>query len=88
MYQSMRDYFNKKKCHFGKSWIRTFSRKVALIRIFIDPLSPPGEFSDGNLNVRGSFEKFVDWRQYTAVMQREAMTVMPSCGSGDNIVVT
>jgi hypothetical protein len=30
---------------------------------------------------------FVDWRQYAAVMQREAVTVMPSCRGGGNVVV-
>jgi hypothetical protein len=39
------------------------------------------------LNVRGPFEKFVDWRQCAAVMQREAVTVMPSCSGGVNVVV-
>jgi hypothetical protein len=38
-------------------------------------------------NIRGPFEKFVDWRQYAAVMQREAVTVMPSCNGGNNAVV-
>jgi hypothetical protein len=33
------------------------------------------------------FEKFVDWRQCADVMQREAMTVIPSCSGGDNVVV-
>jgi hypothetical protein len=37
--------------------------------------------------LRGPFEKFVDWRQCAAVMQREAVTVMPSCGDGGNVVV-
>jgi hypothetical protein len=37
--------------------------------------------------VRGPFDKFVDWRQYTAVMQRETVTVMPSCSGGGNVVV-
>jgi hypothetical protein len=32
--------------------------------------------------LRGSFEKFVDWRQCPAVMQRKAVTVMPSCSGG------
>jgi hypothetical protein len=37
----------------------------------------------GNLrNVQGPFEKMVDWRQFAAVMQRKAVTVMPSCGGG------
>jgi len=36
---------------------------------------------------RGPFEKFVDWRQCTAIMQREAVTVMPSCSGGGNVVV-
>jgi hypothetical protein len=35
----------------------------------------------------GHLKKFVDWRQCAAVMQREAVTVMPSCGGGDNVVV-
>jgi hypothetical protein len=37
-------------------------------------------------DVRGPFEKFVDWR--AAVMQREEVTVMPSCSGGGNVVVT
>jgi hypothetical protein len=37
--------------------------------------------------LRGTFEKFVDWRQYTAFMQREAVTVTPSCSGGGNVVV-
>jgi hypothetical protein len=35
----------------------------------------------------GPFENFVDWRQCAAVMQREAMTVTPSCSGGGNVVV-
>jgi hypothetical protein len=38
-------------------------------------------------HVRGPFVKFVDWRQCAAVMQREAMTVTPSCSGGGNVVV-
>jgi hypothetical protein len=38
--------------------------------------------------IRGLFETFVDWRQCIAVMQREAVTVMPSCSGGGNAVVT
>jgi hypothetical protein len=34
-----------------------------------------------------SFEKFMDWGQCAAVMQREAVTVMPSCRGGGNAVV-
>jgi hypothetical protein len=41
-----------------------------------------------NRNIRGSFVKFVDWLQCAAIMQREAVTVMASCGGGDNVVVT
>jgi hypothetical protein len=33
------------------------------------------------------FEKFVDWRQCAAVMQSEAVTFMPSCSGGCNLVV-
>jgi uncharacterized membrane protein len=38
-------------------------------------------------NIRGRFEKFVDWQQCAAVMQREAVTLMPSCSGEDNVVV-
>jgi hypothetical protein len=37
--------------------------------------------------IRGSFEKFVDWRQCAAAMQKEAVTVIPSCCGGGNVVV-
>jgi hypothetical protein len=37
--------------------------------------------------IRGSFEKLVDWRQCATVMQREAVTLMPSCSGGGNVVV-
>jgi hypothetical protein len=40
-----------------------------------------------NMRLRGPLEKFVDWRQCTAVTQREAVTVMPSCSSGGNVAV-
>jgi hypothetical protein len=32
--------------------------------------------------IRGPFERFVDWRQCTAVMQREAVTVMLNFSGG------
>jgi hypothetical protein len=35
-------------------------------------------------NIRGPFEKFVDWRQCATVMQREAV---PNCSGGGNVVV-
>jgi hypothetical protein len=35
----------------------------------------------------GPFEKFVDWRQLVAVMQRDAVTIMPSCSGGGNVIV-
>jgi len=37
--------------------------------------------------LRRPFEKFVDWRQYAAVVQREAVTVTSSCIGGGNVVV-
>jgi hypothetical protein len=33
------------------------------------------------------FEKFVDWRQCAAVMQEEAVIVMPGFNGGGNVVV-
>jgi hypothetical protein len=30
---------------------------------------------------------FVDWRQCAAVMQKEAVAVIPSCSGGGNVVV-
>jgi predicted ATPase len=44
-------------------------------------------YPDIALNIRRSFEKFVDWRQCTALMQMKAVTVMPSCSGGGNVVV-
>jgi hypothetical protein len=41
----------------------------------------------GDWNIRGPFEKFVDLRKCAAVMQRETVTVMPSCSGGGNVVV-
>jgi hypothetical protein len=38
-------------------------------------------------DLRGPFERFVDWRQCTALMQREAVTVMLSWSGGGNVVV-
>jgi hypothetical protein len=38
-------------------------------------------------HVRGPFAKFVEWQQCVAVMQREAVTVMPSYNDGGNVVV-
>jgi hypothetical protein len=37
--------------------------------------------------IRGPFEKFVDWLHCAAVMQWEAVTVIPSCSGGGNVVV-
>jgi hypothetical protein len=39
------------------------------------------------VNVGGPSEKFVDWREGAAIMQREMVTVMPSCSGGGNVVV-
>jgi hypothetical protein len=38
-------------------------------------------------DIQGPLEKYVDWRQCAAVMQREVVTVMPSCSGGGNVVV-
>jgi hypothetical protein len=50
-----------------------------------------GSLRKGNYRVfnviRWSFEKFVDWWQYAAVMQRKAATVIPNYSDGGNIVV-
>jgi hypothetical protein len=37
--------------------------------------------------IGGPFAKFMDWRLCAAVMKREAVTVMPSCNGGGNVVV-
>jgi hypothetical protein len=37
--------------------------------------------------MQGPFERFVDWWQCAAVMQREAVAVMQSCSGGGNVVV-
>jgi hypothetical protein len=40
-----------------------------------------------DLGTGGPFENFVDWRKCAAVMQKEAVTVMPSCSGGGNVLV-
>jgi hypothetical protein len=45
------------------------------------------EISLLQIQIRGPFEKFVDWRQCAAVMQREAVTIMSSFSGGGNVVV-
>jgi len=40
-----------------------------------------------SLHLRGPFAKFVDWRQCAAIMQRQTVTVMPTCSGGGNVVV-
>jgi hypothetical protein len=40
-----------------------------------------------SVHVRGPLEKFVNWRQCAAVMEREAVIVMPSCSGGGIVVV-
>jgi hypothetical protein len=37
--------------------------------------------------IQGPFEKFVDWRQCTAVMQREAMTYVVVVGQHSSVVL-
>jgi hypothetical protein len=39
------------------------------------------------IKIRRPFEKFADWRHCAAVMQREAVTVMPSRSGLGNVVV-
>jgi len=39
------------------------------------------------MKIQGPFERFMDWWHCAAVMQREVVTVMPSCSGGGNIVV-
>jgi hypothetical protein len=39
------------------------------------------------IDIQGPFEKLVDWWKYAAVMQRELVSVMPSCSGGGNVVV-
>jgi hypothetical protein len=48
---------------------------------------PSGKYKAFDLNIQGPFEKFVDWQQCATVMQREAVTVMPSCSGRVNIVM-
>jgi len=57
-----------------------FVYKMTTVSCFLD-------YVTRRIVIRGSSEKFVDWRQCAAVMQRDAMTVMPSCNGGGNAVV-
>jgi hypothetical protein len=40
-----------------------------------------------NSIIRRPFEKFVDWRQCAAILQREEVTVMPSYRGGGKVLV-
>jgi hypothetical protein len=42
---------------------------------------------DRKIIFKRQFEKFVDWRQCAAVMQREAVTVTLNCIGGGSVVV-
>jgi hypothetical protein len=59
--------------HWSLSWARWIQ-------------SAPSHHISLRFILRGQFERFVDWRQCAAVMQRETVTVTPSC-SGGNVVV-
>jgi hypothetical protein len=60
---------------------------VVVLTYFISKTTQRVLITFGVGNVRGPFERFVDWRQCAAVMQREAVTVMPSCSGWGNVVV-
>jgi hypothetical protein len=45
------------------------------------------KYTDIYVYVGRPFEKFVDWWQCAAVLQREAVTVMTICSGGGNVVV-
>jgi hypothetical protein len=51
-----------------------------------DPITGPFKISI-LYNLRRPFVKFVDWQHCAAVMQREAVIVMPSCSGGGYVVV-
>jgi hypothetical protein len=55
--------------------------------LFLKGQSTPRWNRHIKLRVRGPFAKFVDWHQCSAVMQRKAVTLMPSCSGGGNVVV-
>jgi hypothetical protein len=41
-----------------------------------------------DLKLGAPFEKFLDWRQCAAGIQREVVTVTPTCSGGVNVVVS
>jgi hypothetical protein len=59
------------------------SYRGGLVRLFVCPHVTSWRLLN---NLREPFAKFVDWWQCAAVIQRKAVTVMPSC-SGGNVVV-
>jgi len=63
-----------------------YLRTAVLYLVYIKTLFGP-HVSGCADDVRGPFEKFVNWRQCAVVMQRKAVTVMPSCSGGGNVVV-
>jgi hypothetical protein len=59
---------------------RSGLQRLRILAVFLTPTKNVGQ-------VRGPFDKFVDWRQCAAVMQREALTLIPSFSGGGNVVV-
>jgi hypothetical protein len=45
------------------------------------------EVRETTIYIRGPFKKLADWRQCAAVMQREAVNIMPSCSGGGNVIL-
>jgi hypothetical protein len=70
------------------TWIYTFTPPVRLHGVVLSYRENfMFTFYEPN-DIRGPFAKFVDWWQCAAVMQRETVTVTPSCSGGGNVVVS
>jgi hypothetical protein len=48
---------------------------------------PPQSLYASGCDTRGPFERFVYWGLCAAVIQKEAVTVMPSCSGAGNVVM-
>jgi hypothetical protein len=59
---------------------------VVVVVVVYFVLDSVRKLTDKPSYIGGTFEKFADWRQCAAVMQREAVIVTPSCSGGGNIV--
>jgi hypothetical protein len=85
-------YIRLYHCGTCASCYRSLAKNLHAVRVAkLDSLRLVREITPEQMQrrclLRGTSAEFVDGRQCAAVLQREAVTVMPSCSDGGNVVV-